>query len=93
MKYVDLKSKTDINFNKENSYKDPKFKVGDYLRISKYENTCSKGYIPDWSEEVFVVIKKVKNTVRWTYFTEDPNGKETIGTFYEEELQKTNQKE
>ena len=46
----------------------------------------------NWSEEVFV-IKKVKNTVPWTYFINDLNGEEIIGIFYEKELQKTNQKE
>ena len=43
------------------------------------------------SEEVFV-IKKVKNTVLWTYVINDFNGEEIIGTFYEKELRKTNQK-
>ena len=45
-----------------------------------------------WSEEVFV-IKKNKNTVSWTYVINDLNGEEIIRTFYEKELQKTNQKE
>ena len=48
--------------------------------------------MPNWSEEVFV-IKKVKNTVPWTYVINDLNGEKIIGTFYEKELQKTNQKE
>ena len=52
----------------------------------------SKGYIPSWFDEVFV-IKKVKNTVLWTYVISDLNGEEIIGTFYEKELQKTNKKE
>ena len=39
------------------------------------------------------VIKRVKNTVPWTYVINDLNGKEIIGTFYEKELQKTNQQE
>ena len=47
---------------------------------------------PNWSEEVFE-IKKVKNTVPWTYVINDLNGKEIIGTFYEKELQKTIQEE
>ena len=50
----------------------------------------AKGYTPNWSEEVFV-IKKVKNTVPWTYVINDLNGEESIGTFYEKKLQKTNQ--
>ena len=52
----------------------------------------SKGYTPNWSEEVFVV-NKVENTVPWTYLINDLNGKEIKGSFYEKELQKTDQKE
>ena len=52
----------------------------------------AKGYAPNWSEEIFV-IKKVKNTVPWTYVINDLNDEEIIGTFYEKELEKTNQKE
>ena len=72
--------------------KNPKFKVGDLVGISKYKNTFAKGYAPNWPEEIFV-IKKVKNTVLWTYIINDLNGEEIIGTFQEKELQKTNQKE
>ena len=90
MKPVDVKDNTYINFKKEVNDKDPKFKVGDHVRISKYKNIFAKGYTPNWSEEVFV-IKKVKNTVPWTYVINDLNGEEIIGTFYEKELQKTNQ--
>ena len=72
--------------------KDPKFKVGDRVRISKYKNIFAKGYMPNWIEEVFV-IKKVKNTIPWTYVINDLNGEEIIGTFYEKELQKTSQEE
>ena len=43
---------------------DPKFKVGDYVRISKNKNIFTKRYTPNWSELVFL-IKKVKNTVLW----------------------------
>ena len=81
-----------IHTDKEINNKDPKFKVGDRERISKYKNIFAKGYIPDWSEEVFV-IKKVKNTVPWTYVIKDLNDEEIIRTFYEKELQKTNQEE
>ena len=62
MKPVDVKDNTYTNFKKEVNDKDPKFKVGDHVRISKYKNIFAKGYTPNWSEEVFV-IKKVKNTV------------------------------
>ena len=52
----------------------------------------AKGYTPNWSDEAFA-ISKIKNTVPWTYIINDLNGEEVIGTFYEKELQKTNQKE
>ena len=65
-----------------------KFKVGNYVRISKYKNIFAKGYIPNSSEEVFV-IKKVKNTVPSRYVIDDLNDKEIIEIFYEKELQKT----
>ena len=92
MKPVDVKDNVYIDFKNEVNDKDPNFKVVDYVRISKYKNIFAKGYTPNWSEEVSV-IKKVKNTVLWTYVISDLNGEEIIGTFYEKELQKTNQQE
>ena len=92
MKPIDVKDNTYIDFGKEVSDKDPKFKVGDHVRISKYKNIFAKGYAPNWFEEVFV-IKKIKNTVRWTYVIDDLNGEEITGTFYEKELQKVDQQE
>ena len=91
MKPIDIKDNTYINADKEINYKDPKFKVGDRVRISKYKKIFAKEYMPNWKEEVFV-IKKVKNTVLNDVLN-DLNGEEIIGTFYEEELQKTNQEE
>ena len=90
MKPVDVKSSAYIDSSKENNYKNPKSKVGDIVIIWKYKNIFGKGYVPNWSVEVFV-IKKVKNTVPWTYFISDLKGEEIVGTFYEKELQKTNQ--
>ena len=92
MKPVDVKDNTYIDFKKEDSDKDPKFKVGDHVRISKYKNIFAKGYTPNWSEEVFVV-SKIKNTVSWTHVINNINGEEITGTFYEKELQKTNEQE
>ena len=66
-------------------------KVGDHVRISKYKNIFAKGYTPNWSKEVFV-INTTKNTVPSTYVLNDLNGEELIGSVYEKELQKTNQK-
>ena len=92
MKPADVKDNTYIDFQKEVNDKDPKFKVGDHVRISKYKNTFAKGYTPNWSEEVFA-ISKIKSTAPWRYVINDINGEEITGTFYEKELQKTNQKE
>ena len=80
MKPIDVKANTYIDFGKEVNDNDPKFKVGDHVRISKYKNIFAKGYSPNWSEEVFV-IKEIKNTVPWTYVIND------LG------LQRTNQQE
>ena len=71
---------------------DSKFEVGDHVRMSKYKNFFANGYTENLLEEGFV-IKKVKNTVLWTYAIDDLNGEEIVGTFYKKELQKTNQKE
>ena len=55
-------------------------------------NIFAKGYAPNSSGEMFVV-KKLKKTLPWTYVISDLNGEEIVGSFYEKELQKTNQKE
>ena len=89
MKPIDVKGNTYIDFGKVVNDNYPKFKVGDRVRISKF---FAKGYTPNWSEEIFV-IKKIKNTVPWSYVINDLNGEEIIRTFFENELQKTNQGE
>ena len=91
VKPADVKDNTYIDFKKEVTNKDSKFKVGDHVRISKYKKIFAKGCAPNRSEEVFVV-SKIKNTVPWTYVINDLNGEETIGAFYKKELQKTNPK-
>ena len=91
MKPIDVTSKTNIDYGGGNfNVKKSKFKVGDLVRISKYKNIFKKGYMPNWTEEVFV-IKEVKNTVPWTYVIKDLNDDDVYGTFYEQELQKTSQ--
>ena len=60
MKPVDVKSSTYNDCSKEVNNKDHKFKISNFVRISKNKNIFAKGYVPNWSEEVFVV-KKVKN--------------------------------
>ena len=92
MKPVDVKDNGYIYFGKEINDKDPKFKVGDHVRISKYKNIFAKVYTPNWFEEVFV-IKEVKDIVPWIYIIGDLNGEKFIGTFHEKELQNTNQEE
>ena len=68
------------------------FKIGDIVRISKYKIFFAKSYTPNWSEQAFV-IKKVKNTVPWTYVINDLNGGKIVETFSGNKLQKTNKKE
>ena len=92
MKPVDVKDNTYIDSMQRSNDKDPKFKADDNVRISKYKNIFAAGYTPNWSEENFV-IKKVKNTVPLTYVINSLNGDEIIGTFYEKELQRTNQQQ
>ena len=91
-KPVDVKPSAYIESSKEINYQDPKFKINDMVRILKYKNVFAKRCTPNWSKEVFV-IKKVKITVPWTYVISDLKGKKILGTCYEKELQKTNQKE
>ena len=62
MRPVDVKDNTYIDAIKEVDGKDPKFKVGDHVRISKYKSIFAKGFTPNWSEKFFV-IEKVKNKV------------------------------
>ena len=91
-KPIDVTSDSYTKYSEETNKKSPKFKVNDHVKISNYKNIFAKGYVPNWSEEVFIV-SKIKNTVPWTYPISDLNGEPITGTFYEKELQKTNQKE
>ena len=81
MKLVDVTENTYIDSTELHSNKDPKFKVGGLVRISRCKNIFAKGYTPNWSEEVFV-NKKVKDTVPWTYVINDLNDNEIIGRFH-----------
>ena len=91
-KPVDVSSSTHIDFGIEHNDKDPKIKIDRHVRTSKYKNIFAKGYVPNCSEEAFV-IKIIKNTVPLAYVISDLNGEEIIETFYENEMQKANQKE
>ena len=57
MKAVDINSSTYIGLNKENNKEDPKFEVGDHVRILKCKIIFAKGYSSNWSEGVFVIKK------------------------------------
>ena len=92
MKSKDVTDIKYVEYSEETNKKDPKFKVGENIKISKYKNIFAKGYTPNRSEEVFV-INKIQNTVPWTYLVNDLNGEKTKSSFYEKELQKTDQKE
>ena len=82
IKHVYVKLSTYIGFGIKNNEKEPKFKVSDHVRISKYKNISAKGYIPTWSEEVFL-IRKVKNIVLWLYVNSDIYVEKIVGKFYE----------
>ena len=92
MKPIDFTSHSNAEYNKDSNEKLPKFEVGDHVRISKHKKIFARGYSANWSEEV-LIISKVKNTVPWTYVIIELNGEFIAGSFYENELQKTNQNE
>ena len=80
MKPVDVRDNTCIDFLKKVDDKDPKFKVGDHVRISKCKNIFAEGCTSICSEEVFVV-SKIKNTVPWMYVINDLNVKKLLEHF------------
>ena len=92
MKPIDVTSESYDEYNEDFNKEDPKFKVGDHVRISKYKNIFAKGYGSNSSEEVFI-ISKIKKITPWAYIISNLNGEKIVGTFYEIELQETNQKE
>ena len=75
---------------KINKNKKPIFKAGDKVRISRTKGIFEQGYLPNWSEEIYTVVE-VKNTNPYTYIINDMNGELIAGSFYTEELQKTEQ--
>ena len=90
MKPIDVTDYSYAEYNVDFNEKNPKFKVGDHVRISKYKNIFATGYGPNWSEEVFVV-SKIKNIVPWIYVINHLSGEEITGSFYEKELRKASQ--
>ncbi|XP_065650520.1 uncharacterized protein LOC136078664 [Hydra vulgaris] len=79
-----------LNGNARSESVRPKFSTNDRVRITKKKTTFEKGYTPRWTEEVFT-ISQIQYTDPSTYKITDNNGEEIQGTFYEQELQKTNQ--
>ena len=89
MKPIDVKDNNNKRvYVDERNEKDSRFKVGDRVRISKFNNIFAKGYTPNWSKEVFIV-DKVNDTVPYTCNLKDLNDEKIIGSFYDRELQKT----
>ena len=87
VKPVDVKLNTYINSSREINDEDPSFKIGDIVRILKYKNIFEKFCVPNWSEEVFM-IKKVKNTLPWTYVISDTKGEEFLQRFTKKKCKK-----
>ncbi|XP_065664783.1 uncharacterized protein LOC136086413 [Hydra vulgaris] len=79
-----------LNGNVRSESVRPKFSIGDRIRITKKKGTFEKGYTPRWTEEVFTV-SQIQFTDPPTYKITDDNNQEIQGTFYEQEMQKTDQ--
>ena len=89
MKSIDVKDNKRVYIDEHNE-KYSIFKVGDRVRISKLKNIFAKGYTTNWSKEIEIfIIDKINDTVPYTYSLKDLNHEETIGSFYDRELQKT----
>ena len=84
---LNLKPSKYVESSKEINYQDPKCKIGDIVIISKYKSIFARGYAPSWSEEVFM-IKKVKNTVPWTYIISALKDEEIVGTLQKRIIKK-----
>ena len=70
MKPSHVTSDSYTEYNEDSNEKEPKFKVGELVKISKYKNIFAKGYTQNWSEKVFVV-SKIKDAIPWTYVISD----------------------
>ena len=95
MRPIDVKKENEQNLlntvykiNRKNKHPYKKyFKVGDFVRISKYKHVFEKGYTPNWTTEIFKIYK-VQETYPTTYLLKDLPGESVLGGFYAEELQK-----
>ena len=88
MKPIDVKNNKRVYIDEHNE-NDSRFKVGDRVKISKFNNIFAKGYTPNWSKEIFIV-DKINDTVPYMHNIKDLNDEEIIGSFYDRELQKLN---
>ena len=82
MKPIDVASDSYADYNEDSNKKNPKFKVVIVLEFQNIKKNFAKRYVPNWSEEVFVV-SKIKNTASWTYVISDLNGELIAKTFYQ----------
>ena len=94
MKPVDASKKSNENivrknYNFEIITNKKKFKIGDKVRVSLLKNTFEKGYTSNWSEQIYVIYDIKSSNVHY-YYLKDLNGEKLDGTFYQEELLKTN---
>ena len=94
MKPVDASKKSNEkivrkNYNFEIITNKKKFSIGDKVRISLLKNIFEKGYTSNWSEQIYI-IDDIKSSNVHYYYLKDLNGKKLDGTFYQEELLKTN---
>ncbi len=76
----------------DESVVNPQFKIGDKVRISKNKGVFEKGYTPNWTREIFIIDKLLIQAPP-TYIIKDLNDEIIEGRFYEQELQKINQKD
>ena len=76
-------------YNFEKTTKPGKFKIGDRVRISLEKNIFEKSYETNWTEEIFEIYDIKYSNVPY-YYLQDLNGEKIKGSFYEQEIQKTN---
>ena len=85
--------KTLYQKNSSTPFFSPKFHKGDIVRISKAKRTFEKGYLPNWTRELFTISHRVQGAVPYRYKVQDYHGEELEGTVYESELQKVTKKD
>ena len=88
--HIDVTPESYAEYNEDQIKKILSLKLVILLEFHNTKNIFAKGCTPNWSEEAFV-LSKIKNPVPWTYVISDLNGGLITRTFYEKELQKTNQ--